>query len=164
MVIEIKKPVLRVFSKYKPIAFKILTPPFPKFKIRPTTCGNDDEGTRDDDTDITTGATTRFLSGVECGTGRIRHDTVATQVGPRGHEAGLGGHNDSASGVDEGVEKASLPLSKRGRFALSESATFSGFVPARKENSSENQNPTNTTIESCSIHDIVCQDNHDSQV
>ena len=36
-----------------------------------------------------------------------------TQVCPRTVKSGLGGHDDGASGVDEGVEKASIPIPKR---------------------------------------------------
>ena len=74
----------------------------------------------DDDKDNTTGGTTRFqrvLSGVQAG-----YDTtwLATQVGLRPVKACLGGHEEDVSGVDEGVKKASTPLWKRGRIALSE--------------------------------------------
>ena len=60
---------------------------------------------------------------------RNGNDTTwpATQVGPRAVEAGLGGHDDGASGVDEGVETASPPLRKRGLEASSELFTFSEF-------------------------------------
>ena len=51
----------------------------------------------------------------------------ATQVGLRPVKAGLGGHDDGASGVDDGVEKSSIRISKRGRTAMSEYPTFSGF-------------------------------------
>ena len=44
----------------------------------------------------------------------------ATQVGLRTVEAGLGGHDDGVLGVDEGVENASLPLSKRRRLTMSD--------------------------------------------
>ena len=51
----------------------------------------------------------------------------ATQVGLRPVKAGLGGHDDGVSGVDEGVEKASIPLWKRGRVAWSGHSTISDF-------------------------------------
>mgnify|MGYP004515547455 CR=1 FL=1 len=40
-----------------------------------------------------------------------QNDTTrpATQVGPRPVKAGLGGHEEGVSGVDDGVETASLP-------------------------------------------------------
>ena len=53
----------------------------------------------------------------------------ATQVCLRGVKAGLGGHDAGVSGGDAGVEDISIPISKRGRLALSESPTFSGFWP-----------------------------------
>ena len=52
----------------------------------------------------------------------------ATQLGPRPVESGLGGHEEGVFGVDEGVEKASLPLLKRGRTGWSVCATFSDFT------------------------------------
>ena len=63
-----------------------------------------------------------------------------TQVGLRPVEAGLGGHDDGASGVDEGVKNTSTRLWKRCRSALSGHATFSGFVGADNKFISENQN------------------------
>ena len=116
------------------------------------------DGIGDDDKDATTGGTTRFqrvLSWVQAG-----NDTrwMATQVCPRSVGSGLGGHDAGVSGVgDEGDEKALIPLWKRGRLALSESTTFRDFVPARKDNASENPNPTNTTTELSSIHDMGCR-------
>ena len=58
-----------------------------------------------------------------------KNDTTwsAKQVCPRPVKAGLGGHDAGVLGVDEGVEKASLPLRKWGRMALFVCATFSGF-------------------------------------
>ena len=56
----------------------------------------------------------------------------ATQVCPRRVGAGLGSHEEGVIGVDEGVESASLPLWKRGRNAMSECPTFSGFIGLRK--------------------------------
>ena len=52
----------------------------------------------------------------------------ATQVGLRRVKAGLGGHDAGVWGVDEGVEKTSLPISKRGRPARSDYPTFSEFA------------------------------------
>ena len=51
----------------------------------------------------------------------------ATQVGLRPIESGLGGHEEGVFRDDEGVEKTSLPLRKRGRTGLSDCATFSDF-------------------------------------
>ena len=42
-------------------------------------------------------------------------------------KAGLGGHDAGVSWVEEGVENTSSLISKRGRLALSECPTFSGF-------------------------------------
>ena len=64
----------------------------------------------------------------------------ATQVGPRRVKSGLGGPDAGVSGVVEGVERSSFPLSKRGRLVLSDYPTFSGFVVSGDENITENQN------------------------
>ena len=82
--------------------------PFPTSEAVHTTCGIDDGGIRDDVPDITTGGTTwclMALSGVRAG-----YDTTgpATQVGLRPVKSGLGGHDDGASVVDEGVEDTSI--------------------------------------------------------
>ena len=58
---------------------------------------------------------------------------TATQVGLRLVKAGLGGHDDGAGGVDEGVENASLPLRKREQTAWLDCPTFSDFTAAEKE-------------------------------
>ena len=60
--------------------------------------------------DVTTSVTKRSLTGVDGE--RDGNDTAwpATQVCPRRVESGLGGHDDCASGVDEGVESESIPL------------------------------------------------------
>ena len=75
-----------------------------------TTCGSPHDGIGDDDKDVTTGVTTWCL--VVLSGGQAGNDTTrpATQHGPRGHEAGLGGHDDGVSGGDARVEKASIPL------------------------------------------------------
>ena len=89
--------------------------------------------------DVTTGVTIRYLTGVD---GELAgNDTTwpATQVGPRTDEACLGGHDDGASGVDDGVENASLPLSKRGRLAMSDCPTFSVFCGQVNDFGSENK-------------------------
>ena len=72
------------------------------------------------------------------GTGGYDTTWPATRVVLRGVEAGLGGHDAGVSGVDAGVEKSLIPISKWGRSTLSESPTFSDFVPAPKRNASEN--------------------------
>ena len=105
---------------------------FLQINPKKTRTGSADDGIGDDDKDVTTGVTAWCL-GVLSG-GHARNDTTrpATQVGLRGHEAGLGGHDAGVWRVDAGVEKASTPISKQGRLALSGHPTFSGFVPARK--------------------------------
>ena len=55
----------------------------------------------------------------------------ATQVPVRRVKAGLGGHDAGVSRDDEGVKRRSFPISKRGRLALSDCPTFSGFVAKR---------------------------------
>ena len=57
----------------------------------------------------------------------------ATQVGMRPVEAGLGGHDDGAWGVDDGVKRTSTQLWKRCRLAWSDCATFGVFVVADRE-------------------------------
>ena len=64
----------------------------------------------------------------------------ATQVGLRPVEAGLGGNDDGAWGVDEGVENTSTQLWKRRRSAWSDCAAFSVFVEADSEFVSKNRN------------------------
>ena len=60
--------------------------------------------------DVTTGVTTLSLTDVEGEQAGNDMTWSATQVCPRPVESGLGGHDDGASGVDEGVENASLQL------------------------------------------------------
>ena len=60
-------------------------------------------------TDVTT-PFLRCIDGDQAGNDTTR---PASQVGLRTVKAGLGGHDDGASGVDEGVETASVLLSKR---------------------------------------------------
>ena len=55
-------------------------------------------------------------------------------------------------GVDEGSKKTSLPLSKRGRLALSECPTFSDFGRSDNENIGENRNTDE--IESTEVTDL----------
>ena len=66
---------------------------------------------------------------------RVKIETTwsATQVCRRRVKAGLGGHEAGVLGVDEGVEKTSLPLWKRGRVAMSERQTSSDFRGAEKD-------------------------------
>ena len=64
----------------------------------------------------------------------------ATQVGLRRVKAGLGGHDDGVSGVDEGVEETSIPISKRGRMTWSEYTTFSDFWAVESETDNAKQN------------------------
>ena len=73
---------------------------------------------------------------------RVKIETTwsATQVCPRRVKAGLGGHEEGVDGVDEGVEKTSLPLWKRGRVAMSERQTSSDFRGAEKDFVNEKRN------------------------
>ena len=64
----------------------------------------------------------------------------APQVGPRPSESGLGGHEAGVSGVDEGVEKSSLPTLKGGRMALFVCTTFSDFLGVGNDVSDEKRN------------------------
>ena len=57
----------------------------------------------------------------------------APQVCQRRVKSGLGGHEEGVGGVDDGVKKASLPLWKRGRVAMSERQTSSDFRGAEKD-------------------------------
>ena len=111
---------------------------FPNCGPTPTKCWSGNDGIGDDDKDVTTGGMTRCLGDVEWA--QAGYDTTwpATRVVLRGVEAGLGGHDAGVSGVDAGVEKSLIPISKWGRSTLSESPTFSDFVPAPKRNASEN--------------------------
>ena len=61
----------------------------------------------------------------------------ATQAGLRPVGSCLRGAEEGVCGVDEGVEKASLSLSKRGRMTMSEGATFSGFTGVEKDSVGE---------------------------
>ena len=90
-------------------------------------CGRQD-GISDDHVDIATGVTTRFPGGVDGD--QAGNDTTrqATQVGLRTVKAGLGGHDDGASGVDEGVGNSSFLFRKSRRTALTELRTFSRFT------------------------------------
>ena len=55
-------------------------------------------------------------------------------------KAGLGGHDAGVSGVDDGVENTSFPISKQGRLALSECPTFNGFKGIKGDFRSETKN------------------------
>ena len=120
--------------------FKIYGPHFPKSRTNTHDVREPHDGIGDDDKDVTTGGMTwclEVLSGAQAG-----NDTAwsATQVGSRSVEAGLRGHDAGVSGVYEGVKKASIPLLKQGGMPLSETSTFSGFVPPPKDIFSEDQN------------------------
>ena len=68
------------------------------------------DGVKDDNVDITTGVTTRFPGGVDGYQAGYEGIWQATQVRPRPVEGSLGGNDDDVSVVDEGVERAPLPL------------------------------------------------------
>ena len=83
------------------------------------------EGVNDDNVDITTGVTTRFPMGFDGDQAGYDGIQSATHLGPRGvegcrgvSEGCLGGHEEGASGVDEGVENASTLFQKLVRTAL----------------------------------------------
>ena len=61
-------------------------------------------------------------------------------------KAGLGGHDAGVSGVDDGVENTSFPISKRGRLALPECPAFSGFWCLEGEKVGVKQNCMNETV------------------
>ena len=93
---------------------------------------------------VTTGVTRRSLTGVD---GELAgKDTTwpATQVGLRTVKSGLGGHDDGASGDDEG-SKSNRYRYRNGDEGVSDSATFSGFVGADNHFVSENQSCLNET-------------------
>ena len=62
-----------------------------------------------------------------------------TEPGPRPVKAGLGDQESGVSGGWRGVKKSSLPLSKWGRLAVTDCATFSVFVGVYNENFNENR-------------------------
>ena len=97
-----------LLSKYKPNAFKIYALPFQNPQSTHTTSDIAIKGIGDDVQDLTTGVTTRSLSGVEGE--RAGNDTtrLATQVCRRRVESGLGGHEEGVGGVDDRIENASL--------------------------------------------------------
>ena len=64
---------------------------------------------------------------------RIEVEKPATQQPLRSDKACLGGHDAGVSGIEEGVENTSLPITKRGRLRLSDCPTFSGFVGVEKD-------------------------------
>ena len=78
------------------------------------------EGVNDDNVDIMTGVTTRFPRGIDGDHAGYDGIQPATQVGRRGAEGCLRGHDDGVSRVDEGVENRSIRLRKPGRLAVSE--------------------------------------------
>ena len=94
-----------LLSKYKPIAFKIYALPFQNPQSTHTTSDIAIKGIGDDVQDLTTGVTTRSLSGVEGE--RAGNDTTrsATRVCRRRVESGLGGHEAGVMGDDEGSRR-----------------------------------------------------------
>ena len=66
-------------------------------------CGRQ-EGVNDDNVDLTTGVTTRFPIGFDGDQAGYDGIQSATHLGPRGVEGCLGGHEEGASGVDEGLK------------------------------------------------------------
>ena len=79
--------------------------------------------------------------------GKEVNDRAAAQVSVRRVKAGLGGHDDGVSGVEEGVENTSFPISKQGRLALSECPTFNGFKGIKGDFRSETKNGLEETVE-----------------
>ena len=128
----------QVVSKYATLRFKMSDPAFQFSKATSPVVSLLHNAFKEARGDVTTGVTTPSLTGVDGE--RAGSDTTrpATQVGPRGVKSGLGGHDDGASGVDEGVESASLPLRKRGRLASSVCPTFSDFCGQVNDFGSEN--------------------------
>ena len=120
-----------VFKIYGPI-FQNIWPARPDVQNTLHDVFGRQEGVNDDNVGITTGVTTRFPRGVDGD--QVGYDGIrpATQVGRRTVEACLGGHDAGVSRVKEGVENASIRLSKRGRLAVSEYATISGFTDFSK--------------------------------
>ena len=83
---------------------------FRKSKSTHPSCSMAIKKIKDGYSHITTGVTT-WRSGVPS-LFRVKIETTwsATQVCRRRVKAGLGGHEEGVDGVDEGVEKTSLPL------------------------------------------------------
>ena len=130
--------ILQVVSKYTTLRLKIYDPDFQFSKATPLVVSLALNSFKEHHGDVTTGVTTRFQSGFEGERAGNGTTWPATQVGPRTVKAGLGGHDDGASGVDDGVETTSIPLSKRGRSALSDCPTFSDFCGQVNDFGSEN--------------------------
>ena len=80
---------------------------------------------------ITTGVAPYRLRGVDGGHAGYDVTWPATQVGRRGVEAGLGGHDDGVSRVDEG-SKLIAPIIKLGRQAESDLHAFSRLTVLSK--------------------------------
>ena len=70
----------------------------------------------------------------------------ATQVGLMGVKSCLGGHDAGVSGGDAGVEKAPIPISERGRMAMSGHPTFGDFRRVENENDTEKKNYIDQTV------------------
>ena len=79
----------------------------------------------------------------------------ATQVCLRTVESGLGGHDACVWGVDEGVENASLPITKRGRLWLSDYPTFSDFVGVVNDFGSESRNDIGASVSSFKMRQYI---------
>ena len=132
-------PFLQVVSKNTTLRLKIYDPAFHFSKATSPNVSLHHNAFKEARGDVTTGVPTRSLTGVEGEWDGNDMTRPATQVGPRTVEAGLGGHDAGVSGVDEGVESASLPLSKLGRLAWSDCPTFSGFCGQVNDFRSENK-------------------------
>ena len=78
---------------------------------------------------------------------------LVSKATPDSFGASLRGHDDGASGDDEGVESTSTQLWKRGRFALSGHAVFSGFEGVDNEFACENRNCVDG---SCLHQHVLC--------
>ena len=72
-------------------------------------------------------ATLHLSDGIEVQSG-FGHYMVGDPSLSETRQGGLGGQDDGVLGVDEGVEKTSLPLPKWGRMTMSECPPFSGFI------------------------------------
>ena len=85
---------LQVVSKYTTLRLKICDPVFQLSKATSPVVSRHHKAFQEARGDVTTGATTRSLTDVDGE--RAGNDTtwLATQVGPRTVEAGLGGHDD----------------------------------------------------------------------
>ena len=76
------------------------------------------------------------------------HDTAGDPSRSEARRVGLGGHDDGASEVDEGVENAPFPVSKQERSSLLVCPTFSDFVWVENDFWSERWNCIDETLSS----------------